>query len=180
MSDWREDPELAEVARELRERTEPDFREEAEEGERVAALAAGRARTLMDVAAELRSRGDRVAVQTGGRTISGVVVHVGADFLTLETVATTVEVHFARPVVLSIAERAPSGGREPAHGAATFRSRLLELEMAGAEVDVVVAGGHVMTGLLRVVGRDHVVLSGPDGGDRFITTASIDHLARLR
>lgn len=180
MSDWRDDPELAEVARELRERTGPEFREEAEEGERLAALAAARGRTLSDVAAELRSRGDLVSVRTGGRTLTGVVIHAGADFLTLETAATTVEVHLRRPVVLTVAERAPSGGREPAGGAATFRGRLLELEMDRAEVDVVVDAVDVLSGRLRVVGRDHIILVDPDGDETFVATAWIDHVARLR
>lgn len=179
-TDWREDPQFAEVARELREWVGDEFREEAEEAERLAALAAARRRTLSDVAAELRSRGDRVAVRTGGRTITGVVVHAGGDFLSLETPTTVVEVHLRRPVVLSVVERAPSGGREPAGGAATFRGRLLELEMDDAEIDVVVEGGDVLSGRLQVVGRDHLVLRSADGEETFVATASVDHVARLR
>ncbi|MGH3440869.1 MAG: hypothetical protein ACRDUY_02270 [Nitriliruptorales bacterium] len=180
MGDWREDPEFVEVARELREWAGAELREEAEEGERLAALAAARGRTLSDVAAELRSRGDRVAVRTGGRTIAGVVTHAGGDFFTLETAATTVEVNLRRPVVLTVVERAPSGGREPAGGAATFRGRLLELEMDDAEIDVVVEGGDVLSGRLGAVGRDHLVLRGAVGEETFVATAAIDHVARLR
>lgn len=190
MPDGELDPELRDLERELRERVGGEFRAEAEEGERLAARAAQRARDLAAVAAELRDRGDRIAVDVTGRTYVGHVVHVGADLLQLRTRSSplmaagvagepvgsgaVVDVHLAAPVVLRVVERVHEGGVGPQPGPATFRARLLEHEVADAVVDLTaeaVAGS--VRGRVAAVGRDHVVLVDGDDDPWFVPFATI-------
>jgi hypothetical protein len=190
MPDGELDPETRALDRELRERVGGEFRTEAEEGERLAARAAQRARDLAAVASELRDRGDRVAVDVAGRTYLGHVVHVGADLLQLRTrpsppgvrdvsgeplgAGSVVDVHLAAPVVLRVVQRAREGGHGPQPGPATFRARLLELELADAVVELTaeaVAGA--ARGRVAAVARDHLVLLDEDATPWFVPLATI-------
>lgn len=179
---------LTELDRELRERVADEFRLEAEEGERLAALAARRDRDLQTVGAELRDRGDRVAVDVAGRRYLGTVVHVGSDLIQLRTgtpgartspsgvvgATSVIDVHIGAQIVLRIVERVAEGGTGPSTGPATFRARLLELEMAGTEVELTAeAVSGVVGGRLTAVARDHVVLVDPDGSEWYVPTATI-------
>lgn len=177
--DWREDPELRELGRELRERLRGEFRGEAEESERAAATAAARARSLADVVAYLRGRGDLVAVAVGRKLFTGIVLYVGADFLTLRTPGGLVDCSLQRPVALRVVERASAGGVGPGPGPETFRGRLLELELGSREVEL--GGcvlGDVQRGRIATVGRDHVVFRSSDGQEWYVALAAIDFVVR--
>lgn len=154
---------LDELARILRDRVGSDFRAEAEEGERLAELAALRGRTLGDVASDLRAGGQRVVASTSGQQVSGVVTRSGGDFLELESVAGAVVVHLTAGVWLRLAEREATSASPVQAGAATLRGRLLELELAHVEVEVAAATGQTWKGRLRAVGRDHVLVVDRDG-----------------
>lgn len=182
---------LVELDQELRERIGDGFRAEAEEGERLAALAALRGRDLQSVGAELRDRGDRVAVEVAGRTYLGTVVHVGADLIQLRAGTRTsgpiaaeptglasrtslIDVNLAAPIVLRVVERVTEGGLGPGTGPATFRARLLELEVSRTDVELTAAAlpGPVR-GLLAAVARDHLVLVDPDGTEWYVPIATV-------
>lgn len=178
LDDWREDPELRELGRELRQRVGGEFRGEAEESERAAAVAAARARSLADLAGTLRSRGDLVAVGTGRKLFMGNIVYAGADFLTLRTPGRLVHCSLERPITLRVVSRGLSGGIGPGRGPGTFRARLLELELGAHEVDLgSLVLGDVQRGRIGVVGRDHVVFRGVDGEEWYVSLTAIDYVA---
>jgi hypothetical protein len=170
--DWRDQPTLRELDGELRERIGEEFRAEAEEAERLAALAALRGRDLADVATDLRSRGDAVAVVTAGRTVTGRIVYVGADFFQLRLGRDVVDVSLGAPLTIRTVERATSGGVAASHGPGTLRARLLELELEDARVEIVTVTGELVTGAVHAVGRDHVLLDG-DVGEVYVPTAVV-------
>jgi hypothetical protein len=118
-------------------------------------------RTLVDRAREHLHRGDRVAVvaRPGAAPLAGRIVGVADDVLALGTAGGRVDVRLRADCVVAwqVVDRARSGG---SHGVAVdgFRARLLELETAGAPVEV---GASVLDGVARgqlTVGRDHVTV----------------------
>jgi hypothetical protein len=177
-SDWRDEPALRELSAVLRESVGEEFRAEAEETERLAAVAARRGRTLLDVAAELRSRGDRVAVVAGGRTFLGQVVYVGSDLLRLRLASgDPVDVNVSVPLTVSVVEQSRSCGVAAGTGPATLRARLLELEIDRAIVEVVTTEGTAVRGRVDAVGRDHLLVR-TDDGEVFVSTAAIAAVRR--
>lgn len=168
---------LRDLARELRERVGGDFRAEAEEGERLAALAAARSRSLADVAIELRSRGDRVTISVVGRSFTGTIVYSGQDLCTLRGTGGLTDVRLTAAVQLQVVERATAGGRGHLAGPGTFRARLRELELDDVEVEV---GGPGLPEPLRArivtVGRDHLLVRGRDGTDRYLAESAVAYV----
>jgi hypothetical protein len=155
------DPSLAELAAEAR----AAWRDDELEWTSAAYEQWCHGRTLVDRAREHLHRGDRIAVtaRPGAVPLAGRVVGVADDALALGTAGGRVDVPLRgdRAVAWRVVERARTGG---SHGAAVggFRARLLELEAAGAMVDVGTAVlDRVACGRLTV-GRDHVVV---DDGD---------------
>ncbi len=178
MSDWREDPDLRELGRELRERVGGEFRGEAEESERAAAVAAARSRSLAQIAASLRNRGELVAIGTGRKLFTGTVVYAGADFLTVRTPSRIVHCSLERAITLRVVGRGPTGGIGPERGPRTFRGRMLELELGAHEVELGgIVLGDVQRGRISVVGRDHVVFRGSDGDEWYVPLMAVDYVA---
>lgn len=172
-------PELADLSRELRGRVGPEFRAEAEESERQAAAAARRRRTLADVAGQLRSRGDRVAVALPGRVLTGVVVYVGEDFLALATPGGQADVPLTQPLTLRVVDPARGGGVGVRTGPPTLRARLLELELDGGQVELAAFPlGDVHRGRLTTVGRDHVVVTDTQGDQWYVAMGAIGYVVR--
>ncbi|HEX2029220.1 MAG TPA: hypothetical protein VHF25_14595 [Nitriliruptorales bacterium] len=178
MGDWRDDPQLRDVGRELRHRLGDELRRDAEDAERDAARALARARTLGDLAAHLRDRGDEVALTVAGDVLTGTVTAASGDHLQLRTPRALVDVPLGQPLALQVTVRARSGGAQR-RGAGGFRARLLELELDGDEVQVrtSVLGG-LQRGRIAAVGRDHLALVGPDGVERYITLEAVHYVAR--
>jgi hypothetical protein len=118
-------------------------------------------RTLLDVARECLHRGDTVNVRFADRVFCGRVGAVGDDLFSLELVEGRVDVAATRaaPFVLRVAARARSGGARGDH-VTTMRARLLELELAGCEVEIGLSVGDTVRGHMSV-GRDHVVVRSP-------------------
>jgi hypothetical protein len=179
-TDWRDEPALRELSEVLRERIGEEFRAEAEEAERLAAVAARRSRTLIDIATEMRSRGDSVVVTVGGRSVLGTISYVGADFIRLRVAggSDSIDVNAAVPLTLAVSERQPSGGTDTEPGPTTFRARLLELELDGATVEIMTTDGDAAAGLLRAVGRDHVLVATPDS-ECFVALSALATVRRV-
>ena len=170
---------FSDLESELRQRVGGEFRRDAEEGERLAAQAAMRDRTLSAVAQELMQRGDTVAVALPGRTFTGTVTHAASGLMTLRTRTGVVDINLATPLHLHVVERVRSGGSSGERDPATFRGRLLEHELAGHLLEcgsTVVAD--VVRGRLVAVGLDHVVLRAEDGVEVVIPTAALAYVAR--
>lgn len=161
---------LGAVGRELRQGIGAELRADAEETERLVAIAARRRRSLADVANDLLARGDTVAVELPGARFTGTIVHAAGDLLRLHGPAGALDVHLGGPVALTVVERAPTGGIERVDGPASFRSRLLELELDGATVELAhEAAAGTLVGRLLAVAVDHAVVVDPAGNERHLS-----------
>lgn len=170
-----EDPELRDLGRELRAAVGGEARAEAEEAERLAALKALRRRSLADLARELAVRGDRVVVVLPEVTLAGTVVHAAGDLVGLVTAGGRVDVHLAAVTEVRVVE--PSRTDPPPTGAGpeSFTARLFELEMAGEEVIIGVAGEEV-AGRLTAVATDHLLVVDPEGVERAVARHAVTHV----
>jgi hypothetical protein len=176
---WEREAGLRDLGRELRERVGGEFRSDAEEGERQAAQASARRRTLAEVAADLRSRGDTVAVSVGRQVLTGTIVFAGSDYLRLRTPGALVDCPLTQPLVLRVVQRARAGGTGLSPGSGTFRARLLELEVEAVEVQLGTSVlGDVQRGRLRTVARDHVVFVADGGQEWHVALAAVTCVAR--
>lgn len=174
MSDTPDLPE--DLARELRERIGGEMRRAAEEGEYDARKAALRGRDLGLVAYEWMTRGDVVACHFGETVITGVVTHARADLVTIQTGGGMIaDINLAKAPAFKVASTPAPGGRgvDPI-GAPGFRARLLEIEMAAAEVELwaIDTVGQIR-GRIEAVAKDHVMLVGADA-TWYVPIASID------
>lgn len=167
-----------ELSSELRQRVGEEFRADAEEGERLAELARLRGRSLGELAAELRDRGDRIRLTAAGRSFVGTIDDSGKDHCTLRTQAGTVEVAFGgRPVHLIVEEPHATDVPDRRPYAATFRSRLRELEMDGHEIEIGAAGmPDALRGRIAAVAQDHIVVDDPDARRWYVTWESIGYV----
>lgn len=168
-------PDLAALGRELREAVGGEARAEAEEAERLAALKALRRRSLTDLARELSVRGDRVVVVLTGLTLAGVVVHTAGDLLGLATPGGRVDVRLPAVTEIRVVEPSRSDPPPSGPGPENFTARLFELEMAGQEVTLGVAGEEV-AGRLAAVAADHLLVVDHDGVERAVARHAVTHV----
>lgn len=158
-----------------------EWREEAEETGRDAAEQWQHSRTLRDRLVECMHRGDRITVVFAEQRFTGTVLELGDDLLALDTVAGRIDVHLdaAVPVMVHVAERAPSGGRR-GDAAGGFRAGLLARELAGEEVTVgTTLGAEPLDGRITVA-ADHVCLVGRGGAEVFVPFRSIAYVRPRR
>jgi hypothetical protein len=162
---------LEEVAAAIRS----EIRLEAEEAEREAAVSAAMRRDLSDVARELMAHGDTVAVDVGERIFVGPILAVGTDVLTLEAGSWRVDVHLRSLLRMRVVKRAKSGGRRGSHGGtASFRARLMELQLSGEAVEAGTAGSdEPIIGPVALVGCDHVAVGNEGGPEWFLPLTSL-------
>jgi hypothetical protein len=176
--DWSDDP-LEGLARELRESVGAEFRAEAEMVEFETEIGRLRRRSLHDVAREAANRGDRVSVVTAGRTVTGLVAHVGKDYLSLETPTEYLDARLDR-VALLVSPNT-SGGIDPRGGSITFKARLSEFEQTGEQVEVVASQINTsVLGRVAVVATDHVIVQDADGATNVLPLDTIDLAFRTR
>ncbi|MGH8910324.1 MAG: hypothetical protein ACRD0K_28475 [Egibacteraceae bacterium] len=136
-----------------------EFRAEAREYERLAALDHLRGRQMADVALELLHRGDVVAVEFGRRTFTGTVAYTRADLLCLRTRTAQVDVWLEAPLTLHVRRRVPAGGLSRGVGPSSFKARLSEHEAAHTGVAVGRRGHSAeLRGRIRAVAQDHLVM----------------------
>ena len=151
-------------------------RVEEEEYTRAALRQWARHRDLLDVIRELQHRGDTISVQTGDIVFLGVIDAVGRDYVQLRTDTGRVDIRIAAsandrtpaPVLVRVVSRARRGGRRADADAPSLRARLLEYDADEVEA---ILGAPAVADELRgclVVGRDHVVVRGHDGGETYV------------
>ncbi|HWB73140.1 MAG TPA: hypothetical protein VG452_13070 [Egibacteraceae bacterium] len=171
------DAELARLSRRLR----AELRAEAEAYEQLAATDLLRGRRLADVAAELVSRGDVVALGFAPWTFTGTVIYAAGDLATLRVRGGEVDVNLGVPLYLRVVERVRAGGLDRGRGPQTFLARLAEHEAAGGAVELGSrALGEQLHGVLRAVARDHVVFVDRQAQTWYLATAAIDYVAVRR
>ena len=161
MADWPFDP-LEELARELRQTVGAELRAEAEITEQETHVGRLRKLGMADVARAAMHRGDLVSLITATRTITGVPVYVGKDYLVCQTPTEIVDAPFERVVIR--VERRPAGGHTTRGGSITFKARLSELEQTGETVVLTTADAGVdVRGRIAIVAADHCIIEDPDG-----------------
>jgi hypothetical protein len=163
-------PDLGATGAAMRE----EWRTEQEAATEDAAEQWRHSRTLLDLARDHMHRGDRVAITVAGHRATGEIIEVARDRIALLDDVLRVDVHVVDsvPLTLRVVERARAGGRSGAH-TATFRSRLLELESAGAPVSIATTSdAEVFVGALSV-GTDLVVIASAPGVETVVALSAV-------
>ena len=136
---------------------EDDARDEAEVLEEEVIAEELAARLLQDVCAEWLDGGESVVVVVGGRSLPGVVVHAGEDFLTLRSQRGDIDVRF--DAIVSMAPEADGHGRVARRTAhpARFSGRLREIQATGERVGLSGLNLDSAGVLIVVVAADHLL-----------------------
>lgn len=153
---WRPE-DFDDLAGHLRRQIGSEFREEAEEVERLTELHRRRRQTLRDVATRAMHAGDRVTVAVGSRRWQGSIAGVGEDYLFLRTTRAVVEAPF-RAITLKL-EPSRSGGDTTKPSAPTWVARLAELAMS-EEPLTLVSETDELEGRIALVATDHLEFEG--------------------
>lgn len=150
-----EPEEFDELAAELRRRVGAEFREEAEEVERLALLQRRRRAGMREVAEMAMHRGDQVTIRGGGREWTGGLVTVGEDYLGLRAPGALVEARLNH-IALAV-HPARAGGQSARPLSTTLRARLAEFEQTGETITLITSGPDLEeTGVIEVVATDHI------------------------
>jgi len=165
---------IDELGRELRDRVGAEFREEAEAGEGMAAIAAARGRTFAEVAGHLAQRGARVRVEIADKRFYGAVLAGGVDVIVVGMDGGTVIVNLAGCDLVTLHGPGDDTGM-PRRGPGSLKAALYELE--GVEdIELGLRSGVALQGMIRVVGHDHVMFR--DDHERVIPITSVAWLIR--
>lgn len=176
--DWHDDP-IENLARELRETVGSEFRAEAEIVEFETEIGRLRRRSTRDVAREAANRGDQVSIVAASRTVTGSVVHVGKDYLSIDTPTEHVDARL--DVVALVITPSPAGGLDPRGGSITFKARLSEFEQTGEHVELAAPRiGASVQGRIEVVAEDHVIVIDADGRQNIVPLGTVDLAFRTR
>lgn len=178
MSEWTNDP-LEELARELRQGVGAELRAEAEITERETHAGYLRGLKLSDIGRAAMHRGDLVSLITATKTVTGLPVFVGKDYLVIETKTEIVDAPFER--ILIRVERQPQGGHTTRGGSITFKARLSELEHSGEMVTICSADtAFEMVGRVAIVSTDHCIIEDPTGPRFHVPITQISMILRPR
>ena len=157
---WRPE-EFEGLAEELRRRVAADFRDEAEEVERLMQLQRRRKAFLRDVATTAMHQGQGVSLRGFGEEWIGELIAVGSDYLSLQTATQFLDARLDS--VLIGLTPARQGGRTGKPASDTFKARLAEFESTGEEVTVRSRRPVLeATGMIEVVAADHIEMRCPD------------------
>lgn len=165
---------IEELGRELRDRVGSEFREEAEAGEGMAAIAAARGRTFADVSSQLAQRGAMVRVEIADKRFYGPALAGGSDVIVVGIEGGPVIVNLAGADLVTLHGPGDEDGFAR-RGPGSLKAALYDLE--GVEpVELGLRNGTTLTGMIRVVAHDHVMFR--DDHERVIPLASIAWLIR--
>jgi hypothetical protein len=160
------------LAADLRQAVSRAWQQEAAEDEELTTLQDRRRLTMSDLAKEMVNRGERVAVQYGGHSFSGLVVGGGVDHVTIEGSGQQADVllegaywsviHGDRP------EKAPGVATDE-----TIHARLAEHAERRSTVRLAVPSGELVIGRVSVVSQDHVEVADADGRHIYVPMSLI-------
>ena len=152
-----DDPAFEDALRRVRR----DLRESREELEATLDEAERSQRSLDEVALEYLYRGDRIRLAVAGRSWVGVVVHVGAEVMTLRTPdGSEVDAAYDALTSIRVVERARAGGRSlVARHPGSLVARLRELVGTGEVAEL--GGPHLTPPVAGVV--EAVAPTAPSG-----------------
>jgi hypothetical protein len=155
---FEQDPDLAS---DLRQTVARAWQQEAEEDEQLTALYDRRHLNMADLAKEMVNRGERVAVEFGGHSFSGVVVGGGVDHVTIEGSGQRADV-LLNATFWSVIH---TKDRDTTPGVATdetIKARLAEHSEKRRIVRIVLDGGVLVIGMVAVVADDHIEVTDAD------------------
>ena len=176
MTGWNPD-EFAELGDELRRGAGAEFLAEAATVEEETHVLRRRRLDLGEYAQELVRRGDTVDVRVGQRSLSGIAVFAGSDYLTIRGAAAEATVRL-QAVALAVTRRS-TGGHPVQGGARTFKARLAEFEQTGEVVTLVApALGLDLEARIRIVASDHLVADDGDGTEWAVPVAALTLILR--
>jgi hypothetical protein len=158
---WEPD-DFEELAGELRRRIGHEFREEAEEVERLTDLQRRRRAGLSDVAMAAMHRGDDVTIRTRTGTWTGTLIAVGDDYVSLQAMGVIVDALLQGVILEAVPSR--TGGQSGRAAAPTWKARLSEFALSGETVTLIAPEqGVEVIGVIEHVARDHVAVNtGPN------------------
>lgn len=176
MTGW--DPEeFAELGDELRRGAGADFLAEAAMVEEETHLLRRRRLDLAAYAEELVRRGDAVEVRVGGRTLGGIAVFAGSDYLTIRGNLVEASVRLGA-VALSVRRRT-AGGHASTGGARTFKARLAEFEQTAEMLTLVAPSlGFDVDARIRLVASDHLVADDGTGTEWMVPITALTLVLR--
>jgi hypothetical protein len=163
---FEQDPDLAS---ELRRTVARAWQTDAEEDEQLTAVYDRRRLNLSDLAKEMVNKGERVAVEFGGHSFSGVVVGGGADHVTIQGAGLKADIRI-EVGYWSVVHTA-QGDTKP--GVATSESilaRLAEHADQRNTVRLAIPGGDLVIGRVTVVADDHIELEDADNRHVYVPT----------
>lgn len=116
-------------------------------------------RSVADRLCDHAMRGDEVRLRAPGTDVTGTIVAVSDEFVTLDAVGARIEVVTAdRALVVAVVRARRGAGRNRPRSAVSLRARLLEREAGGRAVVVgTVHQGVEFTGAIAL-GADHLVV----------------------
>ncbi len=151
------DPQLAS---ELRSTAGREWNEEAAEDERLTEVHRKRGLTLADQAKELVNRGDRVSVEFGGHSFSGLVASAGSDYATINGPGQVADIRLdgARWSILPSDITTESGTAT----SESFKALLHKHSASSKVIRFALPGGDMVIGKVNVVAEDHVEMADVD------------------
>ena len=155
--DQHPDPKLA---GELRQTAGAEWAAEAAEDERLTELGRRRRLNLEDLAKEMANRGERVSVEYGGHSFSGVIVGGGHDFVTIQGSGQIAEVRLERARWSILNADGPPV--QAVSTVASFQAALHEHAAGQTIIRLTLDQGDLVIGKIGVVAADHVEVADVD------------------
>jgi hypothetical protein len=175
------DFDVPEDLRALGRDTDRAWREEMAIRESDAELARTKERGFPDVAWEAMQRGDEVVFSSGDHTFRGHLVAVRNDFAMLTTGTATVGINLRVIDAIHCLRRPETEGRAGDRTFGSFDAYLMHLEADERLVRVLGRNGTIdVTGRLRAVADDHVLVTDADHSEWAVSLKSLAFIQDLR
>ncbi len=153
---------------ELRQGPGSEWNAEAAEDEQLTEALRERQSSLADVAANAAQRGQRATAEYEGKMLSGTIVAIGIDYVTLRLGEQDTETRLDSATwTFAATDAAPT---EPTRTDMTFRARLEEHVADARRLRIEMGGGLGLSGVIKAVSTDHIKVEDPDGRGTYIPT----------
>lgn len=145
----------------LRQGAGREMAEEAAEDEAQTEALRERRLDLATVVEDAAHRGDRATADTGDSVVSGPILAVGTDYLTIALPEQEADLRLDLAVWSFVPGQADQG---PARRTGmSFLGRLKEYAASGARVRIEMTTGSPLMGVIKTVSQDHLRVEDPDG-----------------